>query len=190
MTRFEGLPERSRVLSALAVAASVLVFTVAAHILMSVLYFVTALFQGQNLGPTVFGGFLAPSYALPVLAFCVGVFAWLWLFAPVSGELHLRGAIVGSLLSVASGTVLAFIVMFGIQMQAWFANANFFSNSLSQATESFARDGGNAFGFTVSSTVQLAVTALPVTVLAVVLTWSWIVRHPAHSANVATQVEV
>lgn len=192
MARFENVSARSRVLPALAVAASVLVFTVAVQLLTSLLYIAMSLLQGQGqgLGSTMVLQFLAPSFVLTVLAFCVGIFLWLWLFAPVSAETQLRSVIAGSLLAVVAGAILAFIVAFGIQMQAWLANANFFSNSLSQATETFFRDGGNAFGFAVPSAVQLAVNALPLTVLAVVLTWIWIVRHSAHRVEAAIQVEV
>lgn len=116
MARFENLSARSRVLPALAVSASVLVFTVAVQLLMSLLYIAMSLLQGQGqgLGSTMILQFLAPSFVLTVLA----------------------------------------------------------------------------FGFAVPSAVQLAVNALPLTVLAVVLTWIWSVRHSAHRVEAAIQVEV
>jgi hypothetical protein len=160
------------------------------QLLMSALYFVTALVQGQEYQPEIFGALLASAFVLTVIVFCVGVFAWLWLFAPVSAGLRLGSVIARGLLAVVVGGAITFVATFCIQMQAWFAGANFFSNSLSQASESFARDGGNAFAFAVSSSVQLAVSALPLTVLAVVLTWSWLVRHPARQSAIAVAAEV
>lgn len=188
--RFKNLSARSRVLPAVTVAGSVLLFTVVVKMFMSMLYFVMSLLQRQDFQPGVFGLFLNPTFLAVVLAFCVGVFAWLWLFAPVTAELHLRNVLGSSVLAVVSGTVLAFIVMFGIQMQVWFANANFFSNSLGQASESFLRDGANAFSVAVTSTAQLAVNALPVTVLAVLLMWLWAMRHSAHGVEAFAQAEV
>jgi hypothetical protein len=190
MSRFEGLSARGRVLPALTVAASVLVFTIAAQLVMSMLYFVVSLFQSQEYQAGFFGAFLSSTFLVMTIAFCAGVFAWLWLFAPLSAELRPGRLIARSLLAVVAGAVVTFIVAFCIQMQAWLAGAQFFSNSLSQATESFGRDGGNAVALAVTSSIQLAVNALPVTVLAIVLTWIWVVRHSAQRVEAAARVEV
>ncbi|HXD62665.1 MAG TPA: hypothetical protein VN619_12160 [Lacisediminihabitans sp.] len=190
MSRFDGLSERSRVLPAVVASAAIFAFTVAAQIFMSATYFGTALLQGSGYQSNVFGALLSPQFLLVTLAFSVGVFALLWLFAPLSAELRLGSVIARSLLAVLAGAVVTFIVTFAIQMQAWLAGAQFFANSLGQATESFARDGGNAFGLAVSSSIQLAVNALPLTVLAVVLTWSWRVRHPVSRRESAPSAEV
>lgn len=171
-------------------AAAILLFTFAAQLVSTVIFYGTALVQGSGFQQGAFGAFVSPEYLLVTIAYSVGVFAILWLFAPLSADLRLGGVIARSLLAVAGGAVLMFLVAFFIGMQSWLASANFFSNSFGPAADSFFRDGGNSFLVAISSTLGEAVNVLPLTVLAVVLTWSWLVRHPAYQAEEARTVEV
>jgi len=190
MSRFEGLSERSRVLPPVIVGAGILLFTFAAQLVSTVIFYGTALVQGSGFQQGAFGAFVSPEYLLITIAYSAGVFAILWLFAPLTAALRLGGVITRSLLAVAGGAILMLLVTFAIGMQSWLAGANFFSNSLGPAADSFARDGGTAFLAALSSTLGQAVNVLPLTVLAVVLTWSWLVRHPAYQAERADAVEV
>ncbi|WP_349897117.1 hypothetical protein [Parafrigoribacterium soli] len=190
MSRFEGLAERGRVLPAVMVAAGILLFTFAAQLVSGMVFYVTALFQGAGYQAGALGAFLSPGFLLVTIAYSVGVFAVIWLFAPLFAALRLGRVIAQSLLAAAGGVVLAFLVYFAMGMLSWLANANFFSNSLGQATDSFFRDGGNAFLVAVSSTLGQGVNVLPLTVLAVVLTWSWLVRHPMFEREAAPSTEV
>ena len=190
MSRFEGLSERNRVLPAVMVGVGISVFTLLAQLFRSATYFGVAWLQGAGYQPNVLSALLSSQFLLITLAFCVGVVAWLWLFAPLSAELRLGSVIARSLLAVVAGAVVTLVVSFCIGLQSWLANADFFSNSMSQAADSFIRDGGNAIATALSTTLGVAVDVLPLTVLAVVLTWSWLVRHPAPEREVVASVEV
>lgn len=190
MSRFEGPGERGRLVPAVMVAAGILLFTCAAQIISSAIFYGTALFQGAGYQSGAFGAFASPEFLLITIAYSAGVFVLIWLFSPLTARLGLGSVIARSLLAAAAGAVLMFLANFAIAMQSWLAGANFFSNSFGPAADSFIRDGGNAFLFAVSSTLGRAVDVLPLTVLAVVLTWSWLVRHPVSQRESAPSAEV
>jgi hypothetical protein len=185
MSRFEGAVFRQRVLPAAAVAVSVLLFSIATSLVSAVMFFGSMIVQGgiqDGINPLAL--FLPPGLLWILIPFVLGIFAWLWLFAPVTAELRLGTVIIRSLLSAAAGLIVTLLVQVALGMQSWFVNAQFFGNSSNQAVESFFANGGDVLPMAVETAVTTAFGTLPAVVLAVVLTWSWLVRHPARqSAN-------
>lgn len=190
MSRFEGLSSVQRVSPAAAVAASVLLFSIATTLVSAAMFFGTMIAQGaiQN-GVNLFSMFLSPGLLWTLVPFVLGVFAWLWLFAPLTAGLRLSAVITRSLLSAASGLILTLLVQVILGMQGWFVNTQFFGNSSNQAVESFIANGSDVVPMAVQTAVVTAFGALPTVVLAVILAWSWLVIHPVKQATIAVAVE-
>jgi hypothetical protein len=191
MSRFEGAVSRQRVLPAAAVAVSVLLFSVAAGLVSAVMFFGSMIVQGgiqDGINPLAL--FLPPGLLWILVPLVLGVFVWLWLFSPLTAELRLGAVLKRSVISALSGLILTLLVQLAMGMQSWFANAQFFGNSSNQAVESFVANGSNALPMALETAVTTAFDTLPAVVLAVVLTWSWLVRHPARQSAEAVAAGV
>jgi hypothetical protein len=75
-------------------------------------------------------------------------------------------------------------------MLGWFGNTQFFGNSSNQAVESFFSNAANALPMALQFAFGTALDVLPVVVLAVVLTWMWLGRHPARQSAETAAAEV
>lgn len=191
MSRFEGASSKQRVLPAAVVAVSVLLFSIATSLVRAVMFFGTMIVQGSiQDGVNPFLAFLSPGLLWILIPLVLGVFAWLWLFAPLTAGLRLGVVLKRSLISALSGLILTLLVQLALGMQSWFVNAQFFGNSSNHAVESFIANGSNVLPLAVETAVDTAFGTLPAVVLAVVLTWSWLVRHPARQVEDAVTAEV
>ena len=186
MSRFEGVSSRQRVLPAVVVAASVVLFGMVKILVNAVVFSASSIAQsGVRQGFELFSALVSPLQLWVLFPLGLGVFVCLWLLAPITSELHLSAVIVRSLLAVVSGLIVTFLAQLVLGMQSWFFNAQFFGNSSNQAVESFFANGGDVLPMAVQTAVGTGLDALPLVVLAAVLTWSWLVRHPPRqSANV------
>ena len=191
MSRFEGVSSRHRVLPAVAVAVFILVFVLTERIVSAAMYFGTTIAQGSiQDGANLLSAFLSLQVLAIPVPFVIGVFAWLWLVAPVTAELRLSAVIGRSLLAAVSGVIVAVVVNIVLGMQGWFGNAQFFANSSNQAVESLFADGSNVIPFVLQDVILTALDVLPLVVLAVVLTWSWLIRHPGRQSADAVAAAV
>lgn len=191
MNRFEGSSSLPRALPAVVIAASVVLFGMAKTLVGAVVFSVSSLTQsGPQDALGMLSVLLSPLQLWTLVPLGLGVFACLWLFAPITAELHLSAVVARSLLALAFGLIVVFLAQLVLGMQGWLAGAQLFGNSSNQAVESFLADGGAALPMAVQTTVGIGLDALPVVVLAVVLTWSWLVRHPARQSAGAVAVEV
>lgn len=191
MSRFEGLSSRQRALPALVVAASVVLFGMAKLLVGAIVFSVASLAQsGAQQGFEFLSMLLSPLQLWVLLPLGLGVFACLWLLTPLAAELRLSVVIARSLLAVASGLIVVFLAQLLLGMQSWFASTQFFGNSSNQAVESFFADGGSVLPIAIQTAIGAGLDALPVVVLAVVLTWSWLVRHSARQSALAVAAEV
>lgn len=130
------------------------------------------------------GGVLFSQY----LPFSVGVFASLWLLAPISGETSLASVIRRSVLAAGIGAVLVVFVRTAVTSAGAFSGVgSFFGNSFpSLPFESLLWGFGYGIQAGLSSFVQL----LPLAVLVAVFAWMWLVRHPSRHAVSVDAAEV
>ncbi|MEO6943245.1 MAG: hypothetical protein ABI053_00865 [Lacisediminihabitans sp.] len=191
MSRAKGLSSRQRALPAAAIAASVVLYGMVKILVSAIMFSATSIAQSGVLqGFQMFSAMVSPLQLWVLLPLGLGIIACLWFFAPVTAELRLSMAIVRSLLAVASGVIVVFLAQIVLGMQGWFANAQFFGNSSNQAVDSFFADGGNVLPIALNTAVGAGLDALPVVLLAVVLTWIWLVKHPVKHSAIAVAAEV
>jgi hypothetical protein len=179
--RFASLFGRRGVLAAAVGALIVLGTQVVQQLLSTALYAGMALTQGND---QTYLTQLFPAYlwalVLGILPFAIGVFLCLWLLAPIAAELHIAHVITRSLLAVAAGALVVFLIQL---LESLFRNYDksagltfgwaqgFFTTVTSNADWAFS----NAL-FTALST---AISLIPLTILAGVLLWVWLRAHPA-----------
>lgn len=112
-----------------------------------------------------------------VLGFCLGVFASLWLPAPVSARASLGQAVLRSLLAAGIGGALVMAVTLALGLIGPMSGAgplfgySFPWPDLDAATQALTM----AFQSGVGAFVRQA----PVVVLVVILVWLWLQKHPA-----------
>lgn len=191
MSRFEGMSSRQRVLPVVVIAASVVLFGMAKILVNAIVFSFSVLAQsGPRDGFGALSVLLSPLQLWTLVPLGLGVFACLWLLAPITAGLRLSAVVARALLALAFGVVFVFLALLVFGLQGWLAGAQFFGNSSNQAVESFISNGADVVPMAVQVTVGTALDALPVVVLAVVLTWSWLVRHPARQSASAVAAEV
>ncbi len=191
MNRFEGVSSRRRVLPAVVIAVFVVLFSLVKNLVSAAVFSATSITQGGiRQGLEFFSVLMSPLQLWVLVPLGLGVFACLWLLVPIAAELHLSAVVVRALIAVISGLIVTFLAQLVFGMQGWFANAQFFGNSSNQAAESFVANGGNVLPMAAQTAVDTGLDALPLVVLAVVLTWSWLVRHPARQSANAVAAEV
>ena len=181
MRRFASLFGRRGVLAAAAATLIVLGAEVVQQLLTTAAYAGLALGQSnsQDVLPVLFPAYLW-GLVLGVLPFVIGVFLSLWLLAPVAAELHIAHVITRSLLAVAVGGLVVFLVQL---------LASLFRNFDSSAGQVFGLASGFfhtvsanadwAFSNSLYLALSTAISLIPLTVLAGVLLWVWLQTHPA-----------
>jgi len=191
MGRIESLTSRQRAVPAVIVAAAVMLYGAAKTSAVAVVFFATALPQSglrQSLG--MLSALLSPLQLGQLVPLGLGVFLGLWALAPIGARLRVSAVIARSLIAVGCAVVVVFLTQLLWGMQDWFAGAQFFGNSSNQAVESFFSAAATALPSAIQFALGTALDALPVVVLAVVLTWMWLGRHPARQSAEAAAAEV
>ena len=172
-------------LVALVTGASVLAALVAQAFLIDLFGFVGVLASGQGFDGS--GGWplaVLGQAAVTYLPFAIGVFLSLWLIAPVASDLRLFHVLTRSLLAAGIGAVLAIIVsvvaaLFGAFSYSAAFSSNVFGNVGYDLSGALSR-----MGFALGNGLTLFATGLPIVVLACVLLWIWLERHPrGHSVS-------
>lgn len=191
MGRIESLTSGQRALPAVIAAAAVLLYGTAKSLVGAIVFFAAALAQsGTRQSLEMFSALASPLQLWDLVPPSVGVFLGLWVLAPISARLRVGAVIARSLVAVASAAVVVFLSQLLLGMQGWFANTQFFGNSSNQAVESFFSNAANALPMALQFAASTALNALPVIVLAVVLTWMWLGRHPVRQSADAAAAEV
>ena len=108
------------------------------------------------------------------LPFAVGIFLSFWQIAPVVPELRLAHVVSRSLLATVLAAILLWFVFFVPQLIGELLNSPFNADP-STVFGQLGTDAGNA----VLSALNAAVTYLPVALLAGILLWGWLQRHPS-----------
>ncbi len=181
MRRFASLFGRRGVLAATAAALIVLGAQVAQQILSTAVYAGLALTQsnGQDVLSQLFPAYLW-GLILGVLPFAIGVFLSLWLLAPVAAELHIAHVITRSLLAVAGGAVIVFLVqLVGMLFQSFDRSAGLVFGWASGFFSTLSSNADWAFSNSLYVALSTAINLIPLTVLAGVLLWIWLRAHPA-----------
>ena len=166
------------VVVALVTGAAVLAALVVQAVLSGLFSFIAVWMSGQGAQS---GGWPANAIgqaALTYLPFAIGVFLALWFVAPIAADLRLFHVITRALLVAAIGGALAIVVaIIGALLGAFNYSAGLSSNIVANLGYDF---GGalSRIGFAVSSGLTLFIGALPVVLLACVLLWIWLERHP------------
>lgn len=191
MGRIESLTSRQRALPAVSVAAAVVLYGAAKTSVGAVVLFATSLPQSglrRSLG--MLSALLSPLQLWELVPLGLGVFLGLWALAPISARLRVSAVIARSFLAVGCAVVVVFLTQLLVGMQGWLSGTQFFGNSSNQAVESFFSNAANALPTALQFAMGTALDALPVVVLAVVLTWIWLGRHPARQSAEAAAAEV
>ena len=179
MRRFASLFGRRGVLAAAAAALIVLGAEVVQQVLTTAAYAGLALGQSnsQDVLPALFPTYLW-GLVLGVLPFVVGVFLSLWLLAPVAAELHIAHVITRSLLAVAAGGLIVFLVqLLGSLFRSFDSSAG---QVFGWAAGFFTTVSSNEqWAFSIYTALSTAISLIPLTVLAGVLLWVWLQAHPA-----------
>lgn len=162
---------------ALITGASVLAALVAQAFLLNLFGLIASILAGQGLpgwwAPAVLG-----QSALTFLPFAIGVFLALWLVAPIAADLRLFHVLTRSLLIAGIGALLAIVVsviaaLFGAFSYSAEFSSNLFGNLGYDLSGALSR-----MGFALGTGLSLFASALPLVVLACVLLWIWLERHP------------
>ena len=108
------------------------------------------------------------------LPFTIGVFLCFWQIAPIAPQLRLAHVVTRSLLATLVAAALLWVIGMVVQFFAEIAN------------RPFSFDPGSVFGhlgqtvlLSLISALSSAVDDLPVAVLAGILLWGWLQRHPS-----------
>ena len=116
------------------------------------------------------------------VALCVGVFLSLWVIAPIAPELHIGHVITRSSLAAGVGGVVLLIVLFSIGL----VSLATVGHGVAGAQSSGIYFDAGSIGVMATASLVAAVTAfiqaIPFTVLAGVLVWNWLQRHPSRHA--------
>lgn len=181
MRRFASLFGRRGVVAAAAAALIVLGTQVVLQLLSSVVLAGVALAQSN--GPHVLSQ-IFPLYlwgvVLGILPFAVGVFLCLWLLAPVAAELHIGHVITRSLLAVAAGALVVFLVqLVGSLFQNFDSSAGLVFGWAQGFFTTVSSNADWAFSNSLYTALSTAINLVPLTVLAAVLLWVWLRAHPA-----------
>lgn len=168
-----------------AIVGAVVVAYVIAQQFVSVVGYLGGLPVGQVTGMLISTGGLIATYYLP---FAVGVFASLWLVAPLAADLTLAGVVKRSLLAAGIGAALVVVI-----------------RTMMFSADSFAGIGsfmGNSFpalpvdrvvqeaGFALQGGVNIFLTLAPLVMLTVIFLWMRLAKHPSRHAVSADSVEV
>ena len=177
MRRFASLFGRRGVLAAAAVALMVLGVQIVQNILSTLLYLDLYIRQ-VNQPEWLFVGLWG--FVLSSLPFVIGVFLSLWLLAPIAAELHIGHVITRSLLAVAVGTAVVFLVhLFGGLLGQISSSEGMVFGWAAAVFGSVVSTFGSALSNAVHNALGLAINLAPLTVLAGVLLWVWLRSHPA-----------
>jgi hypothetical protein len=127
-------------------------------------------------------GGLIISYYLP---FCLGVFASLWLAAPVVAELSLASVVRRASLAAGIGALLLLLVRtVHFSSDAFSGVGSFVGNSFpTLPLDRVVQELGYSFTAALGTFLQL----LPLVILLSVFVWMWLARHPSrHAVSVDT----
>ena len=178
MRGFASLFGRRGVLAAAFAASTVLVVSVVLQLLSTAVSWIfissqqSGVFSFSDAAPVV-------GLVLGALPFAVGVFISLWLLAPIGAELHIAHVITRSLLAVAAGIVVVFLVLFsGALFAQMSASDGLVFGWLVAAFRAVGRNVGSAAGWALYSSVTQGIALIPLTVLTGVLLWLWLHKHP------------
>lgn len=125
------------------------------------------------------------SYVLPL---CVGVFASLWLVAPIAARLPLASVVRRAALAAGAGALVAMIVRTVLYSADAFSGVGSFTGNSFPALplERVAHELGSAFTGTLGTFLQL----LPLVMLLSIFVWMWLARRPSRHAVLADAGEV
>jgi hypothetical protein len=107
------------------------------------------------------------------LPFAVGVLLCFWQVAPIAPVLRLAHVVTRSILAALLGAAVVWVVFVVAQVLADISSAPFSFH----AADVFGRLGPDALD-SVFRALAVTIGYLPVTVLAAVLLWGWLQRHP------------
>jgi hypothetical protein len=179
--RFASLFGRRGVLAAAAAAFIVLATQVVLQLLTSAVFAGVTLAQsnGREVLSQIFPLYLW-GLVLGILPFAIGVFLCLWLLAPVAAELHIGHVITRSLLAVAAGALVVFLVqLLGSLFQNFDDSAGRVFGWAQGFFTTVSSNAGWAFSNSLYSALATAINLIPLTVLAGLLLWVWLRAHPA-----------
>ncbi len=129
-----------------------------------------------------FGSHLWGSYAISGLGSIVvlsgGVFLALWIIAPIAAELRLFHVVTRSILAAGVGAVLVFLFALLVAFLGGFGFSGGFSSNLLANLNFNGSSVVSTLAFSVSTTIQTFSSAAPVVVLAGVVLWIWLDKHP------------
>ncbi len=120
--------------------------------------------------------YYAPQLGTVLLPFAVGVLLSLWFIAPVAAELHVAHVITRSVLAAAVGGVLAVLVTI-VASLIGLLSGGLMANLL--ATRFSGETMLSILGSAVGAGGQEFVSSTPVVILAGILLWIWLERHPS-----------
>ena len=166
------------VVVALVTAAGVLAALIVQALLSGLFSYIAVWMTGRGVQSTPWPADAIGRTALTYLPFAIGVFLALWFVAPIAADLRLFHVITRALLVAAIGGALAIVVaIIGALLGAFNYSAGLSSNIVANLGYDF---GGalSRIGFAVSSGLTLFIGALPMVLLACVLLWIWLERHP------------
>lgn len=142
------------------------------------------LYDVRHLG-NVFGD--AFTTTLPL---AVGVFLSFWLISPITAGLRMLQVILRSVLAIGIGVCLVFVVLaIGEVISAVSFSGPMFGASFPDP----ALATGNipqALASGLASAITIFISVLPIGILAGVLVWNWLARHPAQQPASDTLDEV
>lgn len=181
MRRFASLFGRRGVLAAAAAALIVLGTQIVLQLLSTLVAVATFISnqQDQYLSSVAFPSYLY-SLILDSLPFVIGVFLSLWLLAPVAAELRLAHVITRSLLGVAAGALVVFLVyLIGGLLGQISSSEGMVFGWAAAAFGSLVATFGSALNYALYRALSTSIAMIPLTVLAGVLLWLWLREHPA-----------
>ncbi|WP_394768377.1 hypothetical protein [Lacisediminihabitans sp.] len=106
--------------------------------------------------------------------FAVGVLLGFWFIAPVAAELRLAHVVTRSLLAAVAGAILVFLTTSVVEAVAA-VQALAEQGELARLGDETAR----AIGIGLAFGAQALVSATPLVILAGILLWNWVERHPS-----------
>ncbi|MCU1420519.1 MAG: hypothetical protein JWN36_170 [Microbacteriaceae bacterium] len=166
------------VVVALITGASVFAVLIVQALLTSLFGYLSLLMSGLAAQSTPWTVAELGPIALTNLPFAIGVFLALWFVAPIASDLRLFHVITRGLLAAAIGGALAIVVaVVGALFGAFSYSAGFSSNLAANLGYDFV-GAFHRIGFALNSGLSLFVSAVPLVVLACVLLWIWLERHP------------
>lgn len=156
---------------ALITAASVLVVLVAQNVLTNTFGYLALLSSGTLSGQH-WNFLLSPRAFTLDVAFAAGVLVGLWFIAPVASDLRLFHVITRSLLATIVGAVVAGVIDLGIGL------FDAFVGPLGAMTGFNGHAAVVASGRAIATAGDYFISEVPLVILAGVLLWIWLERHP------------